>query len=165
MALAEEGVLRGSQREAVQPLEPNAAPSVADLRELYFGPPIIPPKHIIRAEEAPAKAAPAPRPLTVTKQVATRAPARHQTGRKLAVRPATKLAFAPAPRAAAAPARRATTKRAAVALYKEAVPTQADAFSDERSVRWRKCIPGVQMPLVCYLPAEDRSRITVYPAE
>jgi hypothetical protein len=66
---------------------------------------------------------------------------------------------------AAAPTPRARTKTATVAMYKEAIGSQASAFGDERSFRWRKCIPGIQMPLVCYLPATDRARITVHPVD
>jgi hypothetical protein len=123
-----------------------AAPSTPDLRELYFGPPIMPPAHIWRAE------GPAVKPARQSQD------ARVKTPRV--------VTHARAPRArnvqVAAPSPRGTQKRRTVAMYKEAVRTQADAFSDERTIRWRKCIPGIQMPLVCYLSAKDRARITVH---
>ena len=123
-----------------------AAPSTPNLRELYFGPPIMPPAQIWRAE------GPAVQPARKSQEATVKRP-RVTT-------------HARAPRArnvqVAAPSPRVTEKRRPVAMYREAVRTQADAFSDERTIRWRKCIPGIQMPLVCYLSAKDRARITVH---
>lgn len=138
--------------------EEGSAEQTANLRDLYFGPPVIPPQQILRAEEpAPAPRA-APRlarpmvakkatPTTVAKRASQSTYARQESRKKIVV--------APAPRA------RAT--RPVLALYKEAVPNPAHAFSGEQSVRWRQCLPGVHMPLVCYLPADDRLRIIVNP--
>jgi hypothetical protein len=134
-----------------QGFAPSAAAPAADLRELYFGPPIMPPKHILRAEE-PAEKVAAPRQASVKKPVAKQTHARPHAGKA-----GKKVIATPGPHV--------KSKRAAVAVYKEAVPTAADAFSGERSIRWRKCIPGVQMPLVCYLPKEDRLSITVHPTD
>ena len=137
---------QGSRRAETQPgATKSLNPSLGDL---YFGAPILPsrftaPKEqapLVRAADAPPKVM-KPRPKTLTK--AQPAPSR----RNAALRP---------PK---------TTRSSSFALYKEAVRPRAEAFLDQPAIRWRKCIPGIQMPLVCYLPAEDRRRIIVYPAE
>ena len=133
----------------------NPSKPSTNLDDLYFGPPVMPPSHIWRAEEPSGK----PREESSVKAVR----ARPQTKRQIAKPTRTQ----PGPRnmVATAPTPRAKTKKATVAMYKEAIATQASAFGDERSFQWRKCIPGIQMPLVCYLPAKERARIIVHPVD
>ena len=142
---------RGEQGSRTAETQQGAATKSLDnpsLSDLYFGAPILPsnftgPKEQatpVRAADAPPKVM-KPRAKTVTKALLP------QSRRKTALRLAK------------------TTRSSSFALYKEAVRPRADAFLDQPAIRWRKCIPGIQMPLVCYLPAEDRRRIIVYPAE
>jgi hypothetical protein len=119
-----------------------------NLNDLYFGPPVMPPSHIWRAEEPPAKVARAQQ-LKAKRPLARHVRVQHRTRNMIAT----------------APAPRAKPKRTTIAMYREAVRSEATAFGDERSFRWRKCIPGIQMPLVCYLPATDRARVVVHPTD
>jgi hypothetical protein len=133
----------------------NLSKPSANLNDLYFGPPIMPPSHIWRAEELSGK----PREESAVNVVRARPQAKRQIAKPTRTYPRTRSMIA------ATPTPRAKTKKATVAMYKEAIATQADAFGDERSFQWRTCIPGIQMPLVCYLPAKERARIIVHPVD